>query len=433
VAQAARLRRAEIMAAEERHRLERLQRYTAALATQRTVAEVAESTVDELRRAFEAPRALFAVSGDEDDTINIIRVGGFPESVIEPWRRIPLEAPLPLAEAMRLGVPLFFEDGAELVARYPHLAEQRVHGDEALIVLPLLIERRAIGSIALIYGRPRPISDDDRDELIAVARVCAQALDRAYLFDVAQLERRRAEEANRAKDEFLAVVSHELRTPLNAILGWAKMLNAGSLSLEQSKKATATIERNAIAQAQLIDDLLDMSRVITGKMRLEREPVDVAAVLEAALDIVRPAADAKGVRLQQDFEPAFGLILGDSVRLQQVFWNLLSNAVKFTPRGGSVLVRLGRADSACVIEVEDSGQGISGDFLPHVFQRFRQQDASAARKTGGLGLGLAIVRHLVELHGGHVRAESDGVGRGARFVVELPVLAVPGRTSPPPP
>jgi len=423
VAQAVRLRRAEITAAEERHRLERLQRYTAALATQRTVAEVAESTLGELRRAFEAPRALFAVSGDEDDTINIIRVGGFPEAVIEPWRRIPLEAPLPLAEAMRLGVPLFFEDGAELMARYPHLAEQRVDGDEALIVLPLLIERRAIGSIALIYGQPRSISDDDRHELLAVARVCAQALDRAYLFDVAQLERRRAEEANRAKDEFLAVVSHELRTPLNAILGWAKMLNAGSLSPEQSQKATATIERNAIAQAQLIDDLLDMSRVITGKMRLEREPVDVAAVIEAALDIVRPAADAKGVRLQQDFEPAFGLILGDPVRLQQVFWNLLSNAVKFTPRGGSVVVRLGRADAACVIEVEDSGQGISGDFLPHVFQRFRQQDASAARKTGGLGLGLAIVRHLVELHGGSVEVRSEGMDKGSTLTVRLPINA----------
>jgi signal transduction histidine kinase/DNA-binding response OmpR family regulator len=421
VAQAVRLRRAEITAAEERHRLERLQRYTTALATQRTVVEVAESTVGELRRAFEAPRALFAVSGDEDDTINIIRVGGFPESVIEPWRRIPLDARLPLAEAMRLGVPLFFEDGAELMARYPHLAEQQVDGDEALIVLPLLIERRAIGSIALIYAEPRPISDEDRHELLAVARVCAQALDRAYLFDVAQLERRRAEEANRAKDEFLAVVSHELRTPLNAILGWAKMLNAGSLSPEQSQKATATIERNAIAQAQLIDDLLDMSRVITGQMRLEREPVDVAAVLEAALDIVRPAADAKGVRLQQDFEPAFGLILGDSVRLQQVFWNLLSNAVKFTPRGGSVVVRLGRADSSCVIEVADSGQGISGDFLPHVFQRFRQQDASAARKTGGLGLGLAIVRHLVELHGGSVEVRSEGPDKGSTLTVRLPI------------
>lgn len=421
VAQAVRLRSAEITAAEERHRLERLQRYTAALATQRTVAEVAESTVGELRRAFDAPRAVFAVSGHEDDTINVIRVGGFPESVVEPWRRLPLDAPMPLAEAMRLGMPLFFEDCAELMRSYPHLAAQRVEGDEALIVLPLLIERRAIGSIALIYGQPRPISDDDRSELCAVARVCAQALDRAYLFDVAQLERRRAEEANRAKDEFLAVVSHELRTPLNAILGWAKMLNAGSLSPQQSQKAITTIERNAVAQAQLIDDLLDMSRVITGKMRLEREPVDVAAVLEAALDIVRPAADAKGVRLHQDFEPSFGMILGDSVRLQQVFWNLLSNAVKFTPRGGSVVVRLGRSESSCVIVVEDSGQGISGDFLPHVFQRFRQQDASTARKTGGLGLGLAIVRHLVELHGGSVDVTSEGMDRGSTLTVRLPI------------
>jgi signal transduction histidine kinase/DNA-binding response OmpR family regulator len=427
VVQVLRVRRAEATASRERQRLSRLQHYTTALAAQRTVAEVAESTVAELRTTFEAPRALFAVAGDAHDVITVIRVGGFPDSVVDPWRQIPLDAPLPLAEAMRLGVPLFFQHSQELMRRYPQLEPQRIDGDEALFVLPLLVERRAIGCVALIYDQPRAMSDDDRHELAAFARVCAQALDRAYLFDVAQLERRRAEEANRAKDEFLAVVSHELRTPLNAILGWAKMLNAGSLSLEQTRKATATIERNAVAQAQLIDDLLDVSRIITGQMRIKGEPVDLAAVLEAALDIVRPAADAKGVRLLSDFDPATSLLLGDADRLQQVFWNLLSNAVKFTPLGGRVTVRLRHAEACLVIEVEDSGQGIQADFLPHVFQRFRQQDASTARKTGGLGLGLAIVRHLVELHGGGVDVASEGSGKGSTLSVWLPTNASFGR------
>jgi signal transduction histidine kinase/DNA-binding response OmpR family regulator len=431
---AVRLRRAELVAARERMRLDRLQRFTAGLAAKRTVAEVAESTAAELQRAFDAPRALFAVVGDADDRIHVVRVDGFSQALIEPWREIPLDAPLPLAEAMRLSLPLFFDDSAALLARYPQLAQQQVQGDEGLIVLPLVIERRAIGCVALIYDQPLHMGEDDRHELIGLARACAQALDRAYLFDIAQLERRRAEEANRAKDEFLAVVSHELRTPLNAILGWSKMLNAGSLSAEQIRKATATIERNASAQAQLIDDLLDVSRIITGQMRIKTEPVDLASVLEAALDIVRPGADAKGVRLYADFEPDLSPLLGDADRLQQVFWNLLSNAVKFTPRGGRVVVRLTQGDGSFLVEVEDSGQGIPADFLPHVFLRFRQHDASTARKTGGLGLGLAIVRHLVELHGGGVDVTSEGLGHGSTLTVRLPINAERARmpTEPPP-
>jgi signal transduction histidine kinase/DNA-binding response OmpR family regulator len=432
--QAVRLRRAELEAARERTRLDRLQRFTAGLAAKRTVVEVAESTAAELQRAFDAPRALFAVVGDDDERIHVVRVDGFSETLIEPWREIAIDAPLPIAEAMRLSLPLFFDDSDSLMARYPHLREQQVPGDEALIVLPLVIERRAIGCVALIYDQPRYMTEDDRHELVGLARACAQALDRAYLFDIAQLERRRAEEANRAKDEFLAVVSHELRTPLNAILGWAKMLNAGSLNAEQIRKATATIERNAIAQAQLIDDLLDVSRIITGQMRIKSEPVDLASVLEAALDIVRPAADAKGVRLHADFERDLCPLLGDADRLQQVFWNLLSNAVKFTPRGGRVVVRLSQGDGSFLVEVEDSGQGIAAEFLPHVFQRFRQQDASTARKTGGLGLGLAIVRHLVELHGGSVDVTSDGLGQGSTLTVRLPINAELARMpSEPPP
>lgn len=423
VAQAARLRHAELFGRAERQRLMRLQTFTAAVATKRTVADVAEATTAELQLAFAAPRALFCVVDDDGDTIQVVRVDGFPEAVIEPWRELPMSSPLPLAEALRQAVPLFFEDSAALMARYPHLLEHRVQGDEALMVLPLVVERRAIGAVSLIYDRARRISDEDRTELNVLAQVCAQALDRAYLLEVAQRERRRAEEANRAKDEFLAVVSHELRTPLNAILGWSTMLNAGTLSADQSQRATQTIERNARAQAQLIEDLLDVSRIITGNMRLKAEPVDLALVIEAALEIVRPAADAKGVTLEQRFEQPVAPLLGDGDRLQQVFWNLLSNAVKFTPRGGSVEVALARAEPHFVVQVHDSGQGIPTSFLPHVFQRFRQLDASSTRKTGGLGLGLAIVRHLVELHGGQVEVASEGEGKGSVLTVRLPIGA----------
>lgn len=418
-----RLRRLERAAARERQRLVRLQRFTAALATRLTVVGVAESTTTELRRAFNAPRAIFAMVGSDGNSIDIIHTDGFPDVVMLPWRQIPLQASLPFADAMRLGVPLFFEDSAALMSHYPHLRDGRVEGDEALSVVPLVVEGRALGIVALIYSEPHKVTDDDRDELLAWAGACGQALDRAYLFDVAQFERRRAEEANRAKDDFLATVSHELRTPLNAILGWAKMLAAGSLSSDQTRKAISTIERNAVAQARLIDDLLDVSRIIAGQMRIKWEPVDLAPVLDAALDIVRPAADAKGVRLHQDFDLELGPILGDPDRLQQVFWNLLSNAVKFTPRGGRVVVRLFREDSLCVVEVEDTGKGIPRDFLPQVFQRFRQHDASTARATTGLGVGLAIVRHLVELHGGAVVAASPGSENGSTLTVRLPINA----------
>jgi len=236
--------------------------------------------------------------------------------------------------------------------------------------------------------------------------------------------RRRAEEANRIKDEFLSTVSHELRTPLNAILGWAWLLTSGKFDAEGTRRAVATIERNARAQSQIVDDLLDVSRIIAGKLRLSVEPVDLLQVVEAVLDSVRPAADAKEIRIERRLDPAAAQVKGDPHRLQQIVWNLLSNAVKFTPRGGSVEVALARRDSQIEIRVTDTGIGIRPDFLGHVFDRFRQADSSSTRSHGGLGLGLAIVRHLVELHGGTVEAASGGPGQGATFSVRLPVPAL---------
>jgi signal transduction histidine kinase/CheY-like chemotaxis protein len=237
--------------------------------------------------------------------------------------------------------------------------------------------------------------------------------------------REEGERLNRMKDEFLATVSHELRTPLQSILGWARLLRSGHVSPEQVGKALETIERNAHVQSQLIEDILDVSRIITGKARIHSHVVDVAMVLGAALDTTQPLASAKGVDLAAAVPSDIGTVMGDSDRLQQVIGNLLSNAVKFTQPGGHVRLTADRTPTALRLSVTDDGQGISPSFLPFVFDRFRQADAGVARSHGGLGLGLAIVRHLVELHGGRVDAQSEGVGKGATFTVELPVSAVP--------
>jgi PAS domain S-box-containing protein len=247
--------------------------------------------------------------------------------------------------------------------------------------------------------------------------------ERAELLVRAQLARAEAEQANRLKDEFLSTLSHELRTPLNAILGWTRMLQSGQLAETRRAHALATIERNAHVQARLVDDILDVSRIVSGKLPLEITALDPCAIVGAAVDSVRPATEAKGLQLQVSCERDLGTVYADPGRLQQVVWNLLSNAVKFTPRGGRVEVRLRRLDEQLEIEVSDTGQGIGTEFLPHVFERFRQADAGSARQHGGLGLGLAIVRHLVELHGGSVSVQSEGVGRGATFIARFPLVA----------
>ena len=233
-----------------------------------------------------------------------------------------------------------------------------------------------------------------------------------------QAARAEAEAANRMKDQFLATLSHELRTPLNAVYGWARMLRAGQLDAEAAERALAVIERNAQVQTQMIDDLLDVSRIITGKMRLDAHLVDPKGVVEAAIDAIRPAADAKDIRLQSVLDPLAGPITGDPDRLQQIVWNLLANAVRFTPKNGRVQVTLRRVNSHVDIVVSDTGEGIAPAVLPFIFERFRQ---GPGREHGGLGIGLALVRHLVELHGGEVKAASDGPDTGATFTVSLPM------------
>src|ERR1051326_1351656 len=300
-----------------------------------------------------------------------------------------------------------------------HLRIMREIGFTSAMIVPLAVHGRTFGAITFVTTSESGRRYDATDLAFAedLGRRAAVAIENARLY-------RDAQESNRLKDEFLATVSHELRTPLTAVLGWAHMLRTNQLDERSAAHAVETIERNARSQAQLIDDLLDVSRVITGKLRLDVRPVDPGSFIESAIEAVRPAAEAKGVRVGGAFDEGVAPVAGDPVRLQQVVWNLLANAIKFTPRGGVVEVRLARVDSHVEIVVSDNGVGIGPEFLPHVFERFRQADMSTTRHHGGLGLGLSIVRHLVELHGGTVEAESAGEGRGATFVVKLPVAAV---------
>jgi signal transduction histidine kinase/CheY-like chemotaxis protein len=317
-------------------------------------------------------------------------------------------------------------------------------GLKSCMIVPLVARNRTLGTITLATAESNRYYDAN-DLVLAedVAHRIALAVDNARLYREAQqavtareealrvrddllsrehAAREEAESANRAKDEFLATVSHELRTPLNAILGWAHMLRANKLDKLTQTRALETIERNAKSQAQLIEDILDVSRIVAGKLNLDVRPVELASIVNAAIDAVRPAADAKGIELDEILDPRAGPVLGDPNRMQQVIWNLAANAVKFTGKGGRVQVRLQRAGSYVEIVISDTGQGINSEFLPYVFERFRQADATSTRSHGGLGLGLAIVRHLVEMHGGAVFADSPGEGKGSTFTVRLPLI-----------
>jgi PAS domain S-box-containing protein len=292
------------------------------------------------------------------------------------------------------------------------------------LCVPLRARGRILGVLGLANATERaPLREADVAFAVELAQYLAAAVDGGLLLREAKASYEQVLEASRLKDEFLATLSHELRTPLNAIVGWARLLMDGGLSDADAVRAVETIHRNAAAQNQLIADMLDVSRIVSGKLRLDLREVDPTAVIGAAVDTVLPAAHAKDIALQTLVDPDAGPITGDPDRLQQVIWNLLANAIKFTPRGGRVLLRLEKPNSHIAITVEDTGPGVDPEFLPFVFDRFRQADSSSTRRQGGLGLGLAIVRHLVELHGGTVSAENRSDG-GAIFTIHLPRRAV---------
>jgi signal transduction histidine kinase/CheY-like chemotaxis protein len=310
----------------------------------------------------------------------------------------------------------------EAMAQSPeHLALLREINVCSWMVVPLRIQGRMFGAFTLAYSDSnRHYTEQELVLAVELARRAAVAIDNAKLYEMSQKERSRVEALTRAKDEFVAMISHELRTPLNAILGWVRLMREGPLSESKREHAFDVIERNANAQNRLVADLLDISKVITGEVRLDLTEVDFANVVDMAIEGVRPAADAKCIQISAELERHAAWLHGDADRLQQVVWNLLANSVKFTPKNGTIRVQLRRVEAEIELVVEDNGEGIPAAFLPLVFDRFRQSETSAARRHGGLGIGLSIVRHIVELHSGRIEARSPGVGLGATFAIRLP-------------
>jgi signal transduction histidine kinase/PAS domain-containing protein len=352
----------------------------------------------------------------------------------EVTRRFPIDrnAPHGLARVLRTGEPEMVAEITDALVQASVVDEEllailRDIGLRSTICVPLKARGRVVGAMSLFAAESgRHYTRDDLELVEELASRASAAIENAMFY-------RAAEEANQAKDEFLAVVSHELRTPLNAIIGWTHMLREEKLAPERRARALEVIERNAWLQNQLIEDLLDVSRIVSDKLRIDARTVDLPLVIERAIETVRPTASAKQIAIRQEVDASAPPVFGDPDRLQQVVWNLVNNAVKFSDNGSTIDVVLRRTDGAVEIAVKDEGRGIDPAFLPHVFERFRQADSSTTRSRGGLGLGLAIVRKLVELHGGTVRAESEGVRRGATFTVRLPIDAprTPSLFSPP--
>jgi PAS domain S-box-containing protein len=379
-------------------------------------------------------RRLAAIVDNSDDAI----IGKDLNSIITSWnqgaeRIFGYKADEMIGTSIKRLIPLDREgEEDEILARlrrgerFDHFETIRITKDGRQLQVSLTISpiKDASGKVVGASKIARDITDRKLAEAAlkqAQSEAEAANAEKARLLASEQIARTEAERASRMKDEFLATLSHELRTPLNAVLGWATVLGSKKHLDRELSQGLEAIDRNVRVQAQIIDDLLDMSRIISGKVRLDVQQIDLAAVVLEAVDTMRTSASGKEVRLQTVIDPLNASVSGDPNRLQQVFWNLLSNAIKFTPKGGRVQVLLERVDSHVEVSVVDSGEGISSDFLPYIFDRFQQADASTTRRHGGLGLGLAIVKNLIELHGGDVRVKSGGIGKGATFIVSLPL------------
>lgn len=354
---------------------------------------------------------------------NEIDVSGLPP--------MPVTEQGPNSRAVRTGLVVITNDYMRATRGTPSVIVGPDNGlrPESSLAVPMSVMGRIIGTIEVQSYRPNAYLHEHSTAMSMAANLTAVAIENVRLLKLERTAREAAEESNRLKDEFLATVSHELRTPLTAILGWARLLESGTLDHNFTRQAIDTIWRNAKAQAQIVDDILDVSRIITGNLYIDLHPLEVAPVVESAINVVRPTADAKGIRIEAQLDNTPAMVSGDGGRLQQVIWNLLSNAVKFTNSGGRVLVKVAQANAAVEISVTDTGQGISREFMPYVFDRFSQADSTTTRHHGGLGLGLAIARHLVEIHGGTIRAESRGDGEGATFTITLPLIDSAPRTA----
>ncbi len=399
-------------------RTNRLHGLTAALSEAVTLKAVAQAVVRQGKIAVGATSGdvtLLVEQGKAFETLHS-EVGSEPDSGP---RRLAAESGLCATHVVNSKQPVFIGSFAEWQERYWLSASIAADGGYvSSATLPLLADGEAIGVLAFHFTAPVKFDDEYQALLVSVAQHCAQALDRARLYESAQQARTEAETANRLKDEFVSIVSHDLRTPLNAMLGWTALLQKGTLAPAITARALRSIHDNATRQAKLIDDLLDFSRMIGGRLVLEREEVDVRQLLRNVIESMVPAAAAKRIEMQFSAGPD-AIVVGDVRRLEQVFFNLLGNAVKFTPDEGRIVVEVATADNVVEVRVTDNGLGIEPAFLPHVFDRFRQADSTTTRAHGGLGLGLSIARQLVEAHQGTISVQSEGKDRGSTFIVRL--------------
>ena len=430
-------------------RISLLQQLMGSLAGALTTTEIVEILLNQGLTALNAVRGWVAQRSSNPDMVEIIKTIGCAGGEIEAYRSVRLSHAMPATDPIRTGQIVIVQSLDDYRQQYPDLVEQFARsGSQSLVSLPLIINGQVMGSLGWSFAQPQEFDESDRSFMMTLARQCAQALERAQLYEAERLARETAEAANRVKDEFLAVLSHELRSPLNPILGWTKMLRSRQFDAQMTNRALEAIERNAKLQVQLIEDLLDVSHILQGKLRLNISIVDLVAVIEAALESVRLAAESKSLNLEFVREGTAAVcVAGDAARLQQIVWNLVSNAVKFTPAGGRIEVRLRQVGEAgrdreelpdfsssppsyAQIVITDTGKGIDPAFLPFIFDYFRQADSTITRQFGGLGLGLTIVRHLVELHGGTIQAESQGEGQGATFRVWLPLVQSSDRAAP---
>lgn len=405
--------------------LSRLLEVSTALSEALMPEEVPLAIIQQGVKSLGAYAGVIVKLSDDENRLEMINSVGFPEDVIGRWKDFEVTENVPIADSVRSGRPVLIESMESFHEKYPALGPlASISQSSSLAALPIIVKKKVIGAMGFSFLEPQNFREDDRAFMLALSHQCAQAMERALLYENEQRLRAQAEEASRMKDEFLATVSHELRTPLNAIVGWSNLLVTNKLDPEVSARAIETIKRNATAQAQIIEDLLEVSRIITGKLRLNPDFVELETVIKTALESLQPAIETKNINIKSEFDSETSMFWGDADRLQQIMWNLLSNAIKFTPKGGEIKVKLECNDSQARIVVKDNGQGINKEFLPFVFERFTQADGTTARKYGGLGLGLAIVRHLVEMHGGAIKVDSAGVNKGTTFTVNLPFKAV---------
>ena len=426
------LRESEARTIAEANALARLNELSSSLWQIQTLNDGLGSMLDATMELLNADKGNVQIFDEESRVLRILSQRGFDAEFLELFREVSTDDDTACGRALRTGERVVIEDVESEDSYAPFRPIARAADYRAVQSTPLIGRNGTpLGMLSTHFRSVHRPSEQDLRRLDLYIRQAADFIERCRteqqlekLLEREKRMRAAAEGANRIKDEFLATVSHELRTPLNAILGWATMIRNGKLDASTAARAIETIERNAKSQAQLIEDLLDVSRIISGKMRLDIKPILLTSIVKSAMDSIRPAAEAKNIRFELVIDPRADRMRADEARIQQIIWNLLSNSVKFTPAGGSVQIRISCNDSTTELAISDTGEGISAEFLPHVFNRFEQADGSRTRRHGGLGLGLAITRHLVEMHGGTIVAESDGIGLGSTFTIKMPVAAV---------